>query len=604
MTDNVADIVRRAAKNFPAAAAVLGDGPPRFWADLDAAADVGAAELIAAGLQPGDRVVCRLPTGVAAAVALIAVIRADLVVVPSDPRRAELDGVLQRTSAAAVIGPDEGSVGVHHVPVATVAGWFGRSAAPVDPRRGGEDLAVLARAGRPGHVVMLSHRALLAAVDSIVAAPELAPRAEDRALLALPLFHLAGIVSAFLPAAAVGAALVVTEPPPVDPDLLADGAWARFADSVLAAVREHRVTLFPGAPALYRLLLRSPELESALGTVRLLTSAAAPLEQSDAAEILARTGKPVWEGYGVTESSSVVSSTLMSQASTDGSVGPPLPGVEVRIEPEDDATASADDDVELIDEDIVVSVDADSDPGRIAVRGRQLFSGYWPDGSGGPGPDGWFVTSDIGYLDADGELHLIDRKPETIVVAGFTVYPREVEAALLTHPDVRDAAVVGIPDERGTALVASVVTSAASDVSDADRGAQLDAHLESLLPAFKRPHRYRIVRILPRTEIGRLDRSAVIADWTEHLGLDVTEVPGARLSVVPGGQPAPAAEPEAEPAPLAEPPEIIEVSQLDSLGSRLPGVGARSRRSAEDTDSDLFGEEWLDPVDGETIKRP
>ena len=115
------------------------------------------------------------------------------------------------------------------------------------------------------------------------------------------------------------------------------------------------------------------------------------------------------------------------------------------------------------------------------------------------------------------------------------------------------------------------------------------------------------MRILPRTEIGRLDRSAVIADWTEHLGLDVTEVPGARLSVVPGGQSTPAAEPAAEPVPpvpQAEPPEIIEVSQLDSLGSRLPGVGARSRRSAEDTDSDLFGEEWLDPVDGETVKRP
>jgi hypothetical protein len=210
-----------------------------------------------------------------------------------------------------------------------------------------------------------------------------------------------------------------------------------------------------------------------------------------------------------------------------------------------------------------------------------------------------------------------------------------VEAALLAQPGIRDAAVVGIPGERGTELVASVVLSPefeaddqpdADDLPDTDEhletenqpdadeqpnpdadpavrlGARLDAYLESRLPVFKRPTSYRTVRMLPRTEVGRLDRTAVIADWTQYLGVEVNDRPGTRLSVVPGGSPPPVVEPVVEPVPRTEPPEVIEVSQLDTLGSRLPGISARSRRSAEDTDSDLFGEDWLEPADGDAVE--
>src|SRR5690349_8749350 len=125
MTGNVAGIVRRAAQNYPAATAFLGDGPPRNWADIDAAADAGAAQLSAAGLRPGDRVICQLPTGAALAVALIAVLRADLVAVPTDPDRTDLPGVVERVTAAAVIGPAQAPAGVHVIPAAAVDGWFG-----------------------------------------------------------------------------------------------------------------------------------------------------------------------------------------------------------------------------------------------------------------------------------------------------------------------------------------------------------------------------------------------------------------------------------------------------------------------------------------------
>jgi long-chain acyl-CoA synthetase len=306
----------------------------------------------------------------------------------------------------------------------------------------------------------------------------------------------------------------------------------------------------------------------------------------------------------------------MTAAPRSGSVGLPLAGVEIRIEPADDALAHE------LDDDSLASLEADADPGPISVRGPQLFSGYWPDGADGPDAGGWFTTSDLGYIDSRGELHLIDRQAETIAITGFTVYPREVESALISHPFVRDAAVIGLPGRSGAELAAAVVpvhgtTPTADDLTE---------HLGELLPAFKRPVHYRIVPILPRTELGRLDRDAVRADWADADGIELAENSGgARLSVVadstgsaktapkaadraasgradaasdakaePTSPEVPMTTPAPTPAP-AEPPEVIEVSQLDQLGSRLPGVSGRSRRSAEDTDSDLFGEEIFDP---------
>jgi long-chain acyl-CoA synthetase len=117
----------------------------------------------------------------------------------------------------------------------------------------------------------------------------------------------------------------------------------------------------------------------------------------------------VHEGYGLTETSPVVTSTLASAEAKPGSIGRPVPGVEVRLVDEDGSPA------------------ADGDPGEVLVRGANLFSGYWPDGTGGPGDDGWWATGDVAYIDEDGDLFLVDRRKELVLVSGFNVYPREVE---------------------------------------------------------------------------------------------------------------------------------------------------------------------------------
>ncbi len=621
VSDNIADLLRSAGTAYPAATALIVGGRHWTWAQLDRAADAGA-DALRRRAAPGHCVLIHLPTGPELAVSLFAVARADLIAVPVDPSRAAPE-IAARLGVAAVLTADPtGLDPAVVVTSAAVTGWFDTDVAAVTPSRGGEDIAVLARASRGGRAVMLSHRALLASVQAILAAPRLKLTRSDRVLLVLPLFHLAGFVTAFLPLATVGASAVVADTPPVTgPNVPGTQAWSAYTAAVLSAVHEHRVTLIPGAPALYRLLLNSPDLERSLATVRLMTSGAAPLSPADGSAVRGRSGSPVWEGYGISEAASAVASTLMTAAPRVGSVGLALPGVEIRIEAADGASPTEPD-----DDDTLAAVEADSDPGAISIRGPQLFSGYWPGGDGGPGADGWFTTSDIGYLDHRGELHLIDRVAETISVAGFTVYPREIEGALLTHPFVRDAAVVGLPIVGGghgdTELAAAVVAAPGTNPTEDD----LTEHLSALLPAFKRPRRYRVLELLPRTELGRLDRDLVRQEWAHLLGRSMPDASPPTLAAVPDARrPGPAAvavdtgngdgdgngngngdgdgdgDIAANPGsgdvvagviePPAEPPEVIEVTQLDKLGTRLPGIGSRSDRSAADSDLDLFGDE-------------
>jgi long-chain acyl-CoA synthetase len=157
-------------------------------------------------------------------------------------------------------------------------------------------------------------------------------------------------------------------------------------------------------------------------------------------------------------------------------------------------------------QDVEGPVDPAGDAGLIAVRGPNLFSGYWPDRAGGPDADGWFRTPDLGFVDAAGELHLVDRSSDLIVVSGFTVYPHEVERALAELGEVAEAAVVGVPDARtGQAVRAVVVRTGAL----AEEGVR--AHCRSRLARFKVPTQVAFVDALPRTPSGRLARHLLVS---------------------------------------------------------------------------------------------
>jgi long-chain acyl-CoA synthetase len=576
---DVSALLRTAAARFGDRTALISPDGSRTWAELDRAVDAGAGVLVRSPLLAGSRVIVSMETGQDIIVALFAVARAGMIAVPIGPSRADLTDIAGKVGAAgAIAGQADIPVGVLIRP-ADVACWWPVHAEPadaVDTSPVGaildpEDIAVLARAASSDRPVMVSHRAIVAAVTAISATPRLALRADDRAILVLPSYHLAGWVTAFLPLAVVGAAAVI-------PDAPADGkSWL---DQVLVAVRERRVTIIPGAPSLYRRLRTASGVERALASVRLMTSGAAPLDPEDSAAMHTLVGQPVWEGYGISESASVVSTSLMTTASRTGSVGLPLPGLKVRIVGDDGDDLYADTDAQDQStsgpEALGAETGARGEVGRIQISGTTLFSGYWPEGTDGVDDEGWFATGDLGYLDDVGELHLVDRAAETIRVAGFTVYPREIERVLMQHPYVRDAAVIGVQGRAGQAFAAVLVPWWGTHPSDAD----LDEFVAARLPVFKRPQSFHLVDRLPRNEIGRIDRDAVRTLYRSATSLApaTTLDPGARDD---SGLPVTAA---SGPAPVK--PESA--AGLDELGARLPGTGERDRRGDQDTDDDLF----------------
>jgi long-chain acyl-CoA synthetase len=200
----------------------------------------------------------------------------------------------------------------------------------------------------------------------------------------------------------------------------------------------------------------------------------------------AAAGVTVYDGYGLTEAAPVVTINALGPGRdhpTAGSIGLPLPGIEVELRDGDD---------EVVDE---------GDPGRVFVRGANLFSGYWPDGRDGPDEDGWFGTGDIALADESGQLHLVGRSAELVIVNGFNVYPAEVEAVFAAHEGVAEVAVVGVPDPDTGEAVHAFVVAATGVTLQAD---ELLAAAARSLARFKLPKVVEIVPALPHTVTGKM----------------------------------------------------------------------------------------------------
>ena len=491
---NLAELVRAAAERSPDGTALLFSGQALTWRQLDRRVDVAAAALLGLGLQPGDRVALALANTPDFPVAYFGVLRAGLVAVPLNPGSPahELRWTLGDSGARAVVaGPAAGEVvqsvaqeldGLEHVLVAGAgASWedllAGSTSTPAAERGTGEDLAVLlytsGTSGRPKGA-MLPHRALLANLEQTarIRPPVVAP--DDVVLLVLPLFHVFGLNAALGQVARSAATGLLVE---------------RFDPvATLAEVRRAGVTNVVGAPPMYVAWSMLPDVGDAFSGVRLAVSGAAPLPPAVLRRMREATGSAVHEGYGLTETAPVLTSTLLSDVVKPGSIGRPVPGVELRLLDEQGRPVE------------------EGDPGEVVVRGANLFTGYWPDGSGGPDADGWFATGDVAYLDGDGDLFLVDRRQDLVLVSGFNVYPREVEDVLLTHPEVQEAAVIGIAHPyAGQAVKALVVLTAGSRLT----AEELIAHAARSLARFKCPTAVEFVPELPHGATGKLRRGAL-----------------------------------------------------------------------------------------------
>jgi long-chain acyl-CoA synthetase len=248
--------------------------------------------------------------------------------------------------------------------------------------------------------------------------------------------------------------------------------------------------------------LMGDQLADAFKTVRVAVSGAAPLDVATARRFHEVVGRPVYEGYGLTETAPVLTTTLGEKDPKVGSIGRPLPDVEIKLVDADGQVVGEVDDEGIDDEyDYDSPESPGTDPGVIFARGPNLFSGYWPDGQNAPDADGWWSTADIAYADADGDLFLVDRLGELIIVSGFNVYPHEVESVLASHPAVVEAAVIGVDHPYTQQTVkAFVVRKPGADVTAED----LIGYAERNLARFKCPTAIEFVPELPKSATGKV----------------------------------------------------------------------------------------------------
>jgi long-chain acyl-CoA synthetase len=487
------------ADNHPeGSTALVSQGRVTTYGQLRRQAGELRGGLVRAGFEPGDRLAIVTANTWFFVVSYLAALGAGGVVVPLNPQApaAELERELAATGARiAVVGPrgrdsfagvDRMAVelervlvpeGVHLDAAEPLDELFDGEAAPVVGRDEGDDAVLMFTAGTAGapKAARLTHANLLANLQQMQAHPGLGLRADDVALGVLPLFHIFGLNAVLGLALVAGACVVLVE---------------RFDPvSSMEAVREHGVTIVPGAPPLFAAWATAPGADGgALETVRLAVSGGAPLADEVADAFRARFQLPIWQGYGLTETSPTVSSSLIGGEPRTGSIGVPLPGVEVRL-------------VDAEGEDAL-----SGDSGEIWVRGPNVFPGYWQDPDATAAvltPEGWLRTGDVAVTDDDGYLYLVDRAKDLIIVSGFNVYPAEVEEALVEHPGIARAAVVGVVHPyTGEAVKAFVVP-------ESGRHLEEDEVIEfcaERLARYKCPTSVSFVDELPQGLVGKVLR--------------------------------------------------------------------------------------------------
>jgi long-chain acyl-CoA synthetase len=456
------------------------------------------------GVEPGDRVAIISANNRAFVTAYLATLGLGAVAVPLNPLSPapELERELVAVGAkVAITGPvgartvaklDRSALtGLEHVIVAGAGSensgnngspTFGdlRKADPVPVvDRSADDTAVLiftsGTAGAP-RAARLTHGNLLANIGQITSRDK-DHSPSDVMLGALPMFHIYGLNVVLGVSLQVGCSVMLVD---------------RFdPHSALETLRRNGVTVIAGVPTMWSAWASlSGATREAFASVRLASSGAAPLDPTVRRIVRDRFGVNVIEGYGLTEASPAVTSGLGVDA-PDGSIGVPVPDVAMRLR-------DADGDDVLI-----------GDPGEIWVKGPNVFAGYWNDDEATDAAldgHGWLRTGDVGVVDDEGFLYLVDRAKDLIIVSGFNVFPAEVEEVLDSHPGVAEAAVVGVPHPHSGEAVTAYVVPVEGDEPDEE---ELIAHCAQHLARYKCPEKISFVDELPHSLTGKIVRRSL-----------------------------------------------------------------------------------------------
>lgn len=526
-----------AASAFPAGVAISYAGRTITYRQLAGEVDRFAGGLRDLGVQPGDRVAIVLPNCPQQVIALFAAARIGAIAVPFNPLAtvSELRDQVAMVTPTVLVCLDRsvpalleaaGAVAPEQVIVTSLPDYYPpaerlrlRAPTPKARRRrarltaavpaGLGEFRALVRSGRPARQVeldpsrdvavlqftggttgtakaaMLTHASLVAnAYQTRLWLPE-ATSGREVTLGVLPLFHVFGLTLCVLTTVLLAGRLVLL--PRFDLDLVFD------------AIDEERPTLFPGVPPIYQAIVdAAPVRDHDLSSIRACISGAMKLPVATQDRFERLTGARLVEGYGTTETSPATHCNPVIGAGKRGTVGVPLPGTDAKIVDPADPTREL----------------GVGEVGELAVRGPQVFAGYWP-GSGADATeqpvtaDGWLPTGDLASMDTDGYFTVVDRKKDLIIAGGFNIYPTEVEAVIESVDGVAECCVVGLPDRyRGETVKAFVVARDGAAVTEQQ---VLEACTERL-SAYKVPKLVELRESLPKTAVGKALRRELLAE--------------------------------------------------------------------------------------------
>jgi long-chain acyl-CoA synthetase len=518
---------------FPNREACICMGKVITYAELDEASRACAGFLQARGLTRGARVALMMPNVLQYAVAVVGVLRAGMTVVNTNPlyKPPELEFQLSDAGADAIVvlenfasvlqqalpqtpvkhvviasmgdmlGLAKGllvNAAVRHVkrmvPAYDIPGAVSFNAALAEGRRkpfnrvaiGPDDLAFLQYTGGTTGVAkgaMLLHRNMVANVLQVDAwqAPIFAASAPQGHMLivtALPLYHIFALTACFLYAVSNGATCLLIPNP-------------RDLPGLIKELRKYKVNSFPAVNTLYNALLNNPEFKTLdWSELRCAIGGGMAVQKSVADAWVKATGRPIIEGYGLSETAPVLTCNRGDIAEWTGTIGLPVPSTDISIRNDEDRELPI------------------GEQGEICARGPQIMSGYWkrPDETAKVmTADGFFRTGDVGVMDRQGRVRIVDRKKDMISVSGFKVFPKEVEEVAMSQGDLLECAVVGVHDPHSGETPKLFAVKKNPDVTEDE----LRKFLASRLAGYKVPRHIEFRADLPKTNVGKILRRAL-----------------------------------------------------------------------------------------------
>ena len=489
---NIFDALERSKTRYPDKDAIWCRGVAMTYAQLYHQVCCLSSALQGENLQKGERVALFLPNRPEFLISYFATVRLGAIAVSLNVmlKRDEVEFILNDCQARILITCDRlvdqlpyshetpalkhivcvdesqhtGVIGIHKLLAR------GRASHPTANSAQDEGAAILYTSGTTGKPkgALLSHGNLVSNVASTVFHTKMS--SNDRLICFLPLFHCFGQNFIMNAAIACGATLVLHE---------------RFQlDEMLESIKTNRISMFFGVPAVYLRLLSLADIEERFRSLRYCFTAAAPMPLAVARQWRERLGRPIYEGYGLTETSPFASYNHDIDY-REGSVGSPIENVEMKIVDPDGLELPV------------------GEQGEIAIKGPNVMLGYFrrPEETAQVMRDGWFLTGDIGKRDHDGHFYLVDRAKDMINVSGFKVWPREVEEVLLQHPSVSEVGVIGVADPvSGEAVKAFAVLKQGESIGERD----LIDYARGRIAVYKAPRFVEFIDALPRNPAGKV----------------------------------------------------------------------------------------------------